>query len=109
MSIDLYIFCLVVTFKILFVAVLSVATDVCGRGWPISARSVYMYVAFWQFSRNPPNLASVADAMAFLMILHSTCTGLFSGGIAVIGVLFLDFGPREKNSPDLLCAYGSEM
>ena len=68
-----------------------------------------MYVAFWQFSRNPPNLDSVADAMAFLMILHSTCTGLFYGGIAVIGVLLLDFGPRKKYPPDLLRASGSEM
>ena len=50
-----------------------------------------MDVAFWQFSTNPPNYASVIDAMKSLIMLHSTCTGTFSRGIACIGVL--DFGP----------------
>ena len=38
--------------------------------------------------------ASVADSTAFLIMLHSSCPGPFSGGIACIGVL--DFGPRKK-------------
>ena len=66
-----------------------------------------MDVAFWQFSNNPPNPASVADAMTFLIMLHSTCTGTFYGGIYCIGVL--DFGPRKKYSPALLRASGSDM
>ena len=45
--------------------------------------------------------------MTFLMIINSTCTGPFSGGISVIGVL--DFGLRKKFSPDMLHAYGSDM
>ena len=64
-----------------------------------------MAVAFWQFSNNPPNSASVADAITFLIILHSTCTGLFSGGIACIVVL--EFGPRKKYAPAMLLASGS--
>ena len=61
----------------IFDSVLSVATVVGGCGWPIYARSVLMDVDFKQLSSNPPNYASVADAMNFLMILHSTCTGTF--------------------------------
>ena len=53
-----------------------------------------MDVAFWKFSNNPPNHDSVTDAMAFLMIMHSTCTGPFSVGISVIGVL--DFVLRKN-------------
>ena len=66
-----------------------------------------MEVTFWKFSNNPPNSDSVADVMTSLMILHSTCTGKFYGGIAVIGVL--DFGPRKKYPPALLRASVSEM
>ena len=49
----------------------------------------------------------MADAMTFLMILHYTCTGPFYGGMACIGVL--DFGPRKKYPPALICASGSDM
>ena len=68
-----------------------------------------MDVAFWYFSNNSPNSASVADSMAFLMILHSTCTGSFSGGIAFIGVSLLDVGTSKKFQPALLCTSGSWM
>ena len=93
----------------LFAAVFSVATVVCGCGWTISASSVRMDVYFWNFSINPSYSTSVADSMAFFMILHSTCTGPFSGGIDVIGLLLLDCGLRGEYPPDMLCAYGSEM
>ena len=59
----------------LFAAVLSVATDVGGCECPISARVVLMDVAFWKFSNNLPNYSSVVDAMKFIIMLHSTCTG----------------------------------
>ena len=90
-----------------FSAVMSVATGVGGFWWPIYARAVLVAVAFRQFSNNPPNSASVDDAITFLIMLHSTCTGPFWGGIDCIGVL--DFGPRKKYPPSLLCASGSEM
>ena len=95
-----------VIFTILFAVVLYVATNVGGRDWPIYAREVGMDVDFWQFSNNLPNFASVADDMKFIIMLHYTCTGLLSRGIACIGVLnfFL-----EKNPLDLLRASGSEM
>ena len=109
MSIDMDIFCLDVTFTMLFAAVLSVATGVGGCGWTISAMDVRMDVALWNFSNNPTNPASVAYAMMFLMILHYTCTGPFPGGIDVIGGLLLNFGPKKKYSPDLLFDSGSEM
>ena len=86
------IFCFAVSFIMLFDAVLSVTTGVGGCEWHISARSVRVDVAFCHFSNYPPNSASVDDAMKFLVILHSICTGQFSGGISVIGLL--DFGPR---------------
>ena len=54
--------------------------------------------------KQSPNFASVDDAMSFIVILHSTCTGPFSGGIAVICVLFMDFGPR-KNTHQLCCVH----
>ena len=66
-----------------------------------------MGVAFCQFSNNPPNLSSVADTMTFIIMLNSTCTGPFSGGIGFIGVL--DSGTRKKYTPALLCDYGSNM
>ena len=58
-----------------------------------------MDVSVWQFSNCPPNSDSVADAMTFLIMLHSTCTGPFSGGIACIRVF--DFVPRKQTH--LLC------
>ena len=73
----------------LFAAVLSVATGVGGCWWPISSRAVLMDVAFWQFSNNPPNSDYVADAVTFLIVLHSTCTGSFSECIYCIVVLVL--------------------
>ena len=78
----------------LFAGVLSVATGVVGCEWPISVRSFCMDVTFCNFLNNPPNSASMADAMISLVILYFTCTGPFYGGIAVIGVL--DFLLREK-------------
>ena len=98
MSIDLDVFFAVIL-KILFAAVLSVATGVGGCEWPIYSGTVLMDVAFWQFSNNPPNSDSMADAMTFLIMLHYTCTGPFYGGIYCIGVL--DFGPRK--TIHLLC------
>ena len=91
----------------MFVSVLYVYTGVGGCEWPISSRSVRMYVAFWQFSNNPPNFASADYAMRFITILNYICTGPFFRGIAFIGVL--DFGPRKKYPPALLPASGSEM
>ena len=66
-----------------------------------------MDVAFWHFSNNTPNYASVADAITFLVILHYTCTGTFLGGIDCIGVL--DFGPSIKYPPSLLHASSYKM
>ena len=66
-----------------------------------------MDVAFWQFSNNPPNSASVAYSMKFLTMLHYICTGPFYREIDFIGVL--DFGPSKKYPPALLPASGSEM
>ena len=59
------------------------------------------------FQIPPPNYASVADATTLLIILHSTRKGQFLGGIDLIGVL--DFGPRKKYPPALLCDSGSEL
>ena len=75
MFIARYLFCFSVPLTMLFAAVLSVATGVGGCGWPISARAVLMDVAFCNFSNNPPNYASMDDAIKFLIILNSTCTG----------------------------------
>ena len=80
----------------IFSAVFSVATRVGGCGWTIYARLFRMGVAFWKFSNNPPNSASLVDAMTFLVILYSTCMGPFYGGIDVIGMLLLGFGPRKN-------------
>ena len=91
---------------ILFAAVLHLATGVGGCWWPIYVMAVLMDVAFWQFSNNPPNSASVADYITLLIMLHSTCTGPFYRGISCVGVF--DFG-RIKKNPALLCAYGSDM
>ena len=71
------------------------------------SRSVLVDFAFVQFSNNPPNSASVADAITFIIFLHSTYNGLFSGGISCIGVL--KFGPRKKYLRALLFASGSDM
>ena len=43
-----------------------------------------MDVIFWQFSKNSPNFAYVADAMTFIIMLHSTCIGLFLGAFLVL-------------------------
>ena len=80
----------------LFDGMLSVATGVGSFRCTIYARAVHMDVAFWKFSNTPTNSVSVAGSMKFLIILHSTCTGPFSGGIDVIGFLLLDFGTREN-------------
>ena len=78
----------------IFYDLLSVNTGIGGCEWPIFARAVRMDVTFWQFSNNPHNSAYMADAMIFLTILNSTCTGPFYGGIDFIGVF--DFGTRKK-------------
>ena len=107
MSIALDIFCFPVPFTMIFSAVLSVATCFGGCEWPISNREVCMDVNLWQCLNNPPNYAYVADAMTLISMLGSRCTGPFYGGIACIVVL--DFGPRKKYPPDLLCASGSDI
>ena len=94
MSVVLDIFCFFIPFTMLFVNVFSVATGVGGCEWPISARASRMDVVFWNFSDNPPNSASLDDSMIFFMMLHYTCTGLFSGETGFIGVL--DFVPRKN-------------
>ena len=84
-----------VTFTMVFAAVSSVSTGVGGCEWPISARALQMDVAFWQFSNNFPNSASIADAVTYFMIMHSTCTGQFYGFIFLLVCL--------------ICASGSNM
>ena len=66
-----------------------------------------MDVALWKFLNYPPNSASVDDSMTFLIMIHSTCTGPFSGGISCIGVLY--FGPRVKYPPAILRASGLDI
>ena len=93
MSIALDSFCFAVPFTMLFAAVLSVADSVGGCGCPISARTVITDVSFWNFSNNPPNYDSMADAIIFFIMLYYTLTGTFYGGIDCNGVLH--FGPRK--------------
>ena len=85
----------------------SISTGAGGCAFPISARAFLVDVALCLFSDNPPNYASVSDAMTFLMVLHSTCTGFIYGFIAVIGLL--DFVPKKKYPPALIRALGYEM
>ena len=87
MSIALDMFCFAIPLTMPFLVVLSIITAVGGCGWPIFDWGVLMDVAFWQFSNSPPNSASVADAITFIIMLHSTCTGKFYDGIVCIGVL----------------------
>ena len=103
MSIALDFFCFYVPLTIRFFTVFYVANIVGGCWCPISDRAVIMAFSFWC----PPNSASVSDAITLLIMLHSTFTGPFWGGIDCIDVL--DFGPSKKYPPDLLCAYVSEM
>ena len=93
MYIALDLFCLHIPLTMLFAAVLFFFTCVGGWGWPISVRDILIYFDFYQFSNNLPNSAFVDDAMTFIIMLHSTCTGPFSWEIACIGVL--DFCPRK--------------
>ena len=76
---SLNIFCLDVTFIIIFDAVFYVATDVGSCGWLIYSGLVYIDVDFGHFSKNPLNYASVDDVMTVLMTLYSICTGPFLG------------------------------
>ena len=94
MSISHDLLCLTVTLTMLFAAVFYVATGMGSCRWTISSRYVFIEVAFWQFSNNPPSSASMDDAMTSLMILHSTYNGPFYGGISWIGVL--EFGHRKN-------------
>ena len=107
MSIARDIFCFSVPLKMLFGTVLSVATGVGGFWCPIYTKVVLVEVAFWYFSKKPLHSSSVADAIKFLMMLHYTCNGPFSGVISFIGVL--DFSPRKKYPPALLRTSGSDM
>ena len=68
----------------LFSAVFTVSTTAGGFGRPISDSTVLMDVTFWQFTDNPPNYASVSDAMKFIIMLHSTCNVPFSGSLVVL-------------------------
>ena len=98
----------VVTFTIMFAVVQSVVTGDGSYQLNIYDKEVHMDVIFQQFLNNPPNYASVADAMLFIIILHYTCTGPFYWGIVCISVLYL-FWSQGKNSPALLCVSASEM
>ena len=100
-------FCFVVSFKMRFFTVFSVATGVGGCWWPISARAIIMDVAFWKFSNDPPSYDSVADAVTFFIMLHSTCTGSFWGGVDYNGGL--GFVHNKKYPPALIRAYGFEI
>ena len=71
------------------------------------ARDILMAVDFWQFSNNPPDSASVAYSITFLIILHCACTRLFLGIIDCICMLY--FVPRKKYPPDLRRVSGYEM
>ena len=88
----------------LIATMLSVTNGVGGSGWELYAKAICMDVEFWQFSNNLPDSDSVTDAMTFLTIIHSTCTGLFSGGIYDMGVLLMSFGSRKEYPPALLRA-----
>ena len=107
MSIALDIFCFDVPFRMILPTVLSISTGVGSCEWTIYDRAVRMDVAFWQFSNNLTNSASVADAMTFLIIMHYICTGPFFRGSACIGVFYFD--PRGKYPPALLRASGSDI
>ena len=107
MSMDQVLCYLLIPLATIFADVLFVATDVGGCWWPISAGAVLMAIDFCKFSNNPPNYASVADAIKFRIMLHYTCTGTFLGGIDFIGVS--DFVPKKKYPPALLCASVSEI
>ena len=106
MSTTLDIFCFDIPFTVLFSAVLSFDTDVCNCERTISDRALCMDVYFWKFSNNPPNSDSVIDAVVFIMILHSTYTGPFSGKFLLL-VCWIFSG--EKYPPDLLRASGYKM
>ena len=96
-----------VPLMMLFAAAFCIAPGVGGCWWTISDRAVLVDVALWDFSNNPPNYASVADTMTFLIVMHSKCTGPFSRGISCIGVFY--FGHRGKCLPALLRASGYDM
>ena len=83
----------------LIVSAFFVTRNVGDCGWTIYARAVLIDFGFRKFSNSPPNSASMDDAMTFLSIMYSTCTGTFSGGIVCIVVL--DFGHRKNI--DLIC------
>ena len=72
----------------LFSAVFTVSTTAGGFGRPISDSTVLMDVAFWKFSNNLPNYASVADSMTLFIMLNSAFTGPFHGGIACTVVFY---------------------
>ena len=91
----------------LLAAVFSISTGVGGCWCPISARAVLVEVAFWQFKKKSPNSTSMADAISFLVMLHSTSTGPLSGAVSCISVS--DFSPRKKYFPALFCAFGYNM
>ena len=100
-------FCFAIPLTMLFETVFSVATGVGGCEWPVYARSILIDFHFWKFSNNPPNSASVADTITFIIMMHYTYTGPLYGCIACIRVF--DFGPRKNYPPDLIFASGSDM
>ena len=104
-ALDIYLFSVPLT--MLFLVILSVSVGVDGCEWPISGREVLMDVSFWKFADDPPKYASLAYYITFLIILHSTYNGPFSGGIKCIGVLY--FGLRKKYPLDLLSASSYEI
>ena len=91
----------------IFDAVLYITLELVVVYGPFLLGKSLLMLTFWHFSNNLPNSASVAYVVTLIMIIHITSMGPFSGGISVIGVLFLDFGMR-KNLDDFLCASGSE-
>ena len=107
MSIARDLYCFDVPLTMLFVAILSVVAGDSGCWCPIFAKAVRVEVAFCWFSNKSPSSDSMNDAITFLMMLHSTCIGPFSGGISYIGVL--GFVPRKEYLPALLCDSGYDM
>ena len=98
-------FCFAVPLTMLFANVLSVSTGVGGYWWSMSARAIVVAVAFLVVLKYSSLLFFFDDAMTFLIILYSTFTGPFWGGVYCIGVLH--FGTSKKYSPALLRASAS--
>ena len=94
MSIALYLFCFALPLTMLFVTAFFVTRNVGDCGWTIYARAVLIDFVFRKFSNNPPNSASMAEAMTFIVMLYYTCNGQFTRVIDCINGL--NFVPGEK-------------